>query len=55
LRRSGNTPFHIESEEVKPGIVLDFNDQNQLVGIEILGVEKRVPASSLKQMQFEVA
>ena len=45
----------MESEEVKPGIVLDFNDKNQVVGIEILGVGKRVPASNLKQMQFEVA
>ena len=45
----------VESEEVKPGIVLDFNDRNQVVGIEILDAGKRVPVSSLKQMQFEVA
>ncbi len=45
----------IESEEVKPGIVLDFNDKNQVVGIEILNAGKRLPASSLKQMHFEVA
>jgi len=45
----------IESEEVKPGIVLDFNDKNQVVGIEILNIGKRVPAVNLKRMQFEVA
>ena len=45
----------IESEEVKPGIVLDFNDKNQVVGIEILNAGKRLPESSLKQMHFEVA
>jgi len=45
----------IESEEVKPGILLDFNEQNQVVGIEILDVGKRVSESSLKQMHFEVA
>jgi len=45
----------MESEEVKPGIVLDFNDKNQVVGIEILNVGKRVPAANLKRMQFEVA
>ncbi len=45
----------VESEEVRPGIVLDFNDQNQVVGIEILKVKERVPLSNLKQMQFEVA
>ncbi|MFM7405431.1 MAG: DUF2283 domain-containing protein [Cuspidothrix sp.] len=26
----------IESEEVYPGIVLDFNEQNQVLGIEVL-------------------
>lgn len=45
----------VESEEVKPGIVLDFNEQNQVVGVEILDVGKRVPGASLKQMHFEVA
>lgn len=29
-----------ESEEVSPGIVLDFDDQNKVVGIEIEGVSK---------------
>jgi len=45
----------IDSEEVKRGIVLDFNEQNQVVGIEILRVRERVPLSHLKQMNFEVA
>ena len=45
----------VESEEVKPGVVLDFNEQNPVVGIEILDAGKRVPESSLKQMHFEVA
>ena len=45
----------IESEEVKPGIILDFNEQNQVVGVEILNVKKRVPEASLKEMKFEVA
>ena len=43
-----------DSEEVKPGIILDFNEQNQIVGIEILRVRDRVPDANLKQMQFEV-
>ena len=45
----------IESEEVKPGIVLDFNDKNEVVGIEILRVKERIPTAQLKQLQFEVA
>ena len=45
----------VESQEVQPGIVLDFNEHNQVVGIEILRVKDRVPHANLKQMQFEVA
>jgi uncharacterized protein YuzE len=32
----------IESEEVQPGIVLDFNESKQVVGIEILRVKGRI-------------
>ncbi len=45
----------IESEEVQPGIVLDFNGNEQVVGIEILRVKERVPLANLKQIQFQVA
>jgi uncharacterized protein YuzE len=44
----------IESEEVQPGIVLDFNEAKQVVGVEILRVKDRVPLANLRQMQFEV-
>ena len=45
----------VESEEVQPGVVLDFNDRNQVVGIEIRGIRDRVPLANLRQMQFEIA
>jgi uncharacterized protein YuzE len=45
----------IDSEEVRPGIVLDFDENDQVVGIEILRVKDRVPLANLKQIQFEVA
>ena len=45
----------VESQEVQPGIALDFNEHNQVVGIEIPRVKDRVPHANLKQMQFEVA
>jgi len=45
----------VESEEVKPGIVLDFNADNQVVGIEVLDLRKRVPSANLKEVQFDVA
>ncbi|MCX6025697.1 MAG: DUF2283 domain-containing protein [Chloroflexi bacterium] len=45
----------VDSEEVRPGIVLDFNERDEVVGIEILRVKQRVPLADLRQMQFEVA
>ena len=37
-----------ESEEVAPGIVLDFDDQNQVIGIEIEDASKFVDLSRLE-------
>ncbi len=45
----------IDSLEVQPGIVLDFNEQNQVVGIEILRVKERVPNANPRELQFKVA
>ena len=45
----------IESEEVQPGIVLDFDANNQVVGVEILRVKERVPSADLKHLDFKVA
>ena len=43
----------VESEEIQPGIILDFNDKGQAVGIEILGLKGRIPEKELKRLQFE--
>jgi uncharacterized protein YuzE len=43
----------IESEEVSPGVVLDFNSGGDVVGVEILNVSKRVLAEFLESVQFE--
>ena len=45
----------IDSEEVRPGVILDFNDKDQVVGIELLAIKGRVPVEMLRQMSFEVA
>ena len=57
----------IESEEVSPGVVLDFNERNQVVGIEILNLSKppprraprrapgRTPNLDLRELQFQTA
>ena len=42
-----------DSEEVRPGVILDYDDKNNLVGIEILRVSKRVPSATLKSVLVE--
>jgi uncharacterized protein YuzE len=37
-----------ESEEVAPGIVLDFDDQNHVIGIEIEDASKFIDLSRLE-------
>ena len=43
----------VESEEVKPGIVLDFNTAREVVGIEVLDLKRRVPTADLAQLKVE--
>jgi uncharacterized protein YuzE len=45
----------LDSEEVSPGIVLDFNAAKEVVGVEILGVSARVSTADLKEMRFKIA
>jgi uncharacterized protein YuzE len=45
----------LESEEVQPGVIFDFDDENRVVAIEILRASERVPGANLKQIEFEVA
>ncbi len=43
----------VESEEIEPGVILDYNATGNVVGIEILGLSKRVPQEMLKRLEFE--
>jgi len=43
----------IESEEVHPGIIMDFDVNGKVVGIEILDISTRVTPEKLRLMQFE--
>ena len=42
-----------ESDEDKPGVILDYDADGNLVSIEILDASKRV--SEARSMQFQVA
>ncbi|MEN6610558.1 MAG: DUF2283 domain-containing protein [Methanoregulaceae archaeon] len=52
--RLADTLIH-DSEEVRPGVILDYDDENNLVGIEILRISERVPSASLKSVLVESA
>ena len=43
----------VESEEVQPGVVLDFNSENRVVGIEMLNISKRVEREKLLDFHFQ--
>ena len=45
----------IESEEVQPGVILDFNADHQVVGVEMLRISSRVSPERLRVLQFEAA
>ena len=43
----------VESEEVSPGVVLDYNESNEVVGVEMLNLSKRSSDLNLSALQFE--
>lgn len=45
----------VESEEVSPGVILDFNANNQVVGVEILNLSQRSSTLNTRELQFLAA
>jgi uncharacterized protein YuzE len=43
----------LESSEVSSGIILDYNEKNEIVGVEILHLSKRSDRLNLKELIFE--
>ena len=43
----------VESEEVSPGIVLDYNEANEVVGIEMLRLSQRSSSLDLSRLEFK--
>ena len=44
-----------DSEEVRPGVVVDYDAQDRVVGIEILHVRKERPDINLDHLELERA
>lgn len=45
----------VESEEVHPGVILDFDKDGRVVGIEILALSTRTQPDKLRTLQLETA
>ncbi|MBW2248438.1 MAG: DUF2283 domain-containing protein [Deltaproteobacteria bacterium] len=43
----------VESEEVQPGIILDFDENDQVVGVEFLRISSRASQEELSSIQFQ--
>jgi uncharacterized protein YuzE len=44
-----------ESEEVQPGVILDFDENGLVVGVEMLALSTRIEPEKLRVLQFEMA
>ena len=45
----------VESDEVSPGIILDYNELNEVVSVEMLYLSKRSSNLNLSTLEFETA
>ena len=45
----------VESEEVRPGVILDFDENDCVVGVEFPGISSRTTTEELSSFQFQTA
>jgi len=45
----------VGSEEVQPGVILDFDENDTVVGVEILSLSTRIAPEMLRVVQLETA
>lgn len=43
----------VDSQEIKPYVILDYDANHSVIGIEILNMSKGVPQEKLKSLQFD--
>jgi uncharacterized protein YuzE len=43
----------VESEEVRPGVILDFDNEGRVIGVEFLGISSRATWEELSSLQFQ--
>ena len=45
----------IESEEIQPGVILDYDKNDNVIGIEFLSISSRTSEDELSSIQFNAA
>ena len=50
--RRGEGEYEI-SEEIREGIIVDFDKNNEIIGIEVLDTKTRLSPSSVAEMSFK--
>ncbi len=45
----------VESEEIRPGVILDYDKDDRVVGVEFLGISMRATKEELSSLQFQTA
>ena len=45
----------VQTEEVSPGVILDYNEAKEVVGVEMLYLSKRSSKLNLSALLFEAA
>ena len=45
----------LESKEVSPGVILDFDEKGRVVGVEFLNISERANQQEISNLQFQTA
>ena len=45
----------VESEEIRPGVVIDLDERGEIIGFEMLQVSKRLPTGEFRHMEFDLS
>ena len=45
----------VESEEIKPGLIVDYDANDRVVGVEFLNISSRASKEQLNSIQLQLA
>lgn len=43
----------VESEEIQPGVILDYDENDKVIGVEFLNISSRASVDELTSIQFQ--